>query len=66
MLSGLSCRHDRYRRNLPKITPFGVGQTARLSDKHVNEAVELHLRGMREDGLPIPEPTGPADYVEAA
>jgi predicted RNase H-like HicB family nuclease len=32
----------------------------------MSEAVELHLRGMREDELPIPEPTSLADYVEAA
>ena len=29
-------------------------------------AIELHLEGMREDGLPIPQPTTLADYVEAA
>jgi predicted RNase H-like HicB family nuclease len=32
----------------------------------MREAVELHLAGMREDGLPIPKPTTLADYVEAA
>jgi predicted RNase H-like HicB family nuclease len=32
----------------------------------MREAIELHLAGMREDGLPIPEPTSLADYVEAA
>jgi predicted RNase H-like HicB family nuclease len=32
----------------------------------MREAVELHLRGMREDGLTIPEPTGMSEYVEAA
>jgi hypothetical protein len=26
----------------------------------------MHLRGMREDGLPIPEPTSLVEYVEAA
>jgi predicted RNase H-like HicB family nuclease len=31
----------------------------------MREALELHLRGMREDGLPIPEPSL-AEYVEAA
>ena len=34
--------------------------------QNMAEAVELHLEGMREDGLPIPEPTSLADYVEAA
>jgi predicted RNase H-like HicB family nuclease len=31
----------------------------------MREALELHLRGMREDGLPIPEPSL-VEYVEAA
>lgn len=34
--------------------------------QRMREAVELHLRGMREDGLPIPEPTSLVEYVEAA
>lgn len=29
-------------------------------------AIELHLQGMREDGLPIPQSTSLPDYVEAA
>jgi predicted RNase H-like HicB family nuclease len=32
----------------------------------MQEAIELHLAGMREDGLPIPKPTSLVDYVEAA
>jgi predicted RNase H-like HicB family nuclease len=32
----------------------------------MQEAVELHLRGMREDGDPIPEPTTVVDVVEVA
>jgi predicted RNase H-like HicB family nuclease len=32
----------------------------------MRKAIDLHLRGLREDGLPIPEPTSTVDYVEAA
>jgi predicted RNase H-like HicB family nuclease len=32
----------------------------------MREAVVMHLRGMREDGEPIPRPTTLADVVEAA
>ena len=32
----------------------------------MSHAIELHLEGMREDGLPIPPPTSLADYIEAA
>ena len=33
--------------------------------QRMREALELHLRGMREDGLAIPEPSL-VEYVEAA
>lgn len=32
----------------------------------MHEAVEFHLDGMREDGLPVPEPTTRAATVDAA
>ncbi len=43
-----------------------TGQTIEEVKQRMSEAIELHLRGMREDGLPIPEPTSLAEYVEAA
>ena len=30
----------------------------------IREAIELHLEGMEEDGLAIPEPTSRVEYVE--
>ncbi len=43
-----------------------TGKTVEETEQQIREAIELHLRGMREDGLPIPEPTSRVDYVEAA
>ena len=43
-----------------------TGRTIEEVRERMREAIELHLAGMREDGLPIPEPTTLADYVEAA
>jgi len=43
-----------------------TGKTIEEVRERMREAIELHLMGMREDGLPIPEPTSLADYVEAA
>ena len=43
-----------------------TGKTIDELRHNMTEAIELHLRGMREDGLPIPQPTSLADYVEAA
>jgi predicted RNase H-like HicB family nuclease len=30
----------------------------------IQEAIELHLEGLREDGLPIPPPTSSVEYVD--
>jgi predicted RNase H-like HicB family nuclease len=43
-----------------------TGQTMEETEKEIREAIDLHLRGMREDGLPIPEPSSSVDYVEIA
>ncbi len=43
-----------------------TGQTIEETEKQIREAIDLHLRGMREDGLPIPEPSSSVDYVEIA
>jgi len=43
-----------------------TGKTIGELRQNMSEAIELHLQGMREDGLPIPQPTSLADYVEAA
>ena len=32
----------------------------------IREAIELHIEEMREEGLPIPEPSSSAEYVEVA
>jgi len=43
-----------------------AGDTAEETDRLIREAIEIHLKGMREDGLPIPEPTSRVNYVDAA
>ncbi|MCA1614522.1 MAG: type II toxin-antitoxin system HicB family antitoxin [Acidobacteria bacterium] len=43
-----------------------TGETLEEVKERMSKAIDLHLRGMREDGLPVPEPTSLADYVEAA
>ncbi len=45
---------------------IATGKTIEELRQRMSEAIELHLRGMREDRLPIPEPTSLAEYVEAA
>ena len=43
-----------------------TGKTLEELRQRMSEAIELHLQGLREDGLPIPTPTTMADYVDAA
>ena len=43
-----------------------TGITVEETEQHIREAIELHLRGMREDGLPIPEPSSQVEYVKIA
>jgi len=31
----------------------------------IRDAIRFHIEGLKEDGLPIPQPTSIADYVEA-
>ncbi|HLG16259.1 MAG TPA: type II toxin-antitoxin system HicB family antitoxin [Blastocatellia bacterium] len=43
-----------------------TGTTIEETEQQIREAIEFHLRGMREDGLPVPEPSSRVDYVEVA
>ncbi len=43
-----------------------TGSTVEETEQNIREAIELHLRGMREDGLPIPEPSSQVEYVKIA
>lgn len=39
-----------------------TGQTLEETETQIQEAIQFHLRGMREDGLPIPEPSSQVEY----
>ena len=43
-----------------------TGKTIEETRNNMKEAIAFHLRGMREDGEPIPEPTTTAAVVEVA
>ncbi len=40
-----------------------TGATREEADQNMDEAVEMHLQGLKEDGLPIPQSTSFAEYV---
>jgi predicted RNase H-like HicB family nuclease len=37
----------------------------RAVEEELREAIRFHVAGLKEDGLPVPEPTSVADYIEA-
>ena len=41
-----------------------TGRTKKAVERLIREAIDLHLEGMTEDGLPIPEPSSQVVYVE--
>ena len=41
-----------------------VGDTVEEVKAEIREAIEFHLDGMRQDGLPTPKPSSWAEYVE--
>lgn len=53
-----------YVSDLPRCV--ATGKTVEETEQQIREASEFHIRGMREDGLPIPDPSSQVDYVEIA
>ena len=43
-----------------------TGATVPEAEQAIREAIEFHLEGLREDGLPTPPPSSRVDYVEVA
>jgi predicted RNase H-like HicB family nuclease len=43
-----------------------IGDTIEEVQRNIHEAIAFHLRGMREDGDPIPEPSTQVTYAEVA
>jgi len=40
-----------------------TGATREEAERNMHEAVEMHVRGLLEDGLPVPESTSLAEYI---
>ncbi len=43
---------------------IATGATVEETERLLREAIELHVEGMREDGLPIPEPSSRVNYLD--
>jgi predicted RNase H-like HicB family nuclease len=42
-----------------------TGATVEEVEHEIKEAIRFHIDGIREDGLPIPQPSAVCEYVEA-
>ena len=41
-----------------------TGATIAETEAQIREAIQFHLEGMREDGIPIPPPSSQVEYVD--
>jgi predicted RNase H-like HicB family nuclease len=40
-----------------------TGATREEAEQNMHQAIEMHIKGLREDGLPVPESNSFAEYV---
>ena len=62
---------EKAKRNFSAYVPdlpgcIATGKTRRDVEKQIRSAIEFHLEGMREDGIPIPKPTSTCEYIDLA
>jgi predicted RNase H-like HicB family nuclease len=62
---------ERAERNFAAYVPdlpgcVATGATVEEVEKLLREAIELHVAGLREDGLPVPAPSSVVDYLEVS
>jgi predicted RNase H-like HicB family nuclease len=58
---------DNYSAYVPDLPGcVATGETVQETEHAIREAIELHLKGLRIDGTPIPQPSSRVDYVEVA
>ena len=45
---------------------IATGGTVVEVESEIREAISFHLEGMREDGVPVPEPSSQVEYINVA
>jgi predicted RNase H-like HicB family nuclease len=53
--------YSAYSPDLPGCIATGV--TREEAEQNMYQAIEMHIEGLREDGLPVPESTSFAEYM---
>jgi predicted RNase H-like HicB family nuclease len=62
---------ERAKRNYAAYVPdlpgcIATGATVEEAEELLREAIEVHIAGLREDGLPVPAPSSVVDYLEVS
>ena len=53
--------YSAYSPDLPGCAATGANREE--AEQNMYQAIEMHINGLREDGLPVPESTSFAEYV---
>jgi predicted RNase H-like HicB family nuclease len=43
---------------------MATGDTVADVEVEIRSAIRFHIEGLREDGLPVPAPTGSVEYID--
>jgi len=62
VIENAGSNYSAYSPDLPGCV--ATGDTADEAKSRMSEAIQLHVEGLREDHLPVPEPSSVAEYVE--
>jgi predicted RNase H-like HicB family nuclease len=62
---------ERAERNYAAYVPdlpgcVATGATVEEAEELLRAAIEVHVAGLREDGLPVPAPSSVVDYLEVS
>jgi predicted RNase H-like HicB family nuclease len=58
--------NDNYSAYVPDLPGcIATGDSVADVEVEISAAIRMHLEGLVEDGLPVPQPTAIAEYVEA-
>ncbi|HEY3172239.1 MAG TPA: type II toxin-antitoxin system HicB family antitoxin [Thermoanaerobaculia bacterium] len=64
VIENAGSNYSAYSPDLPGCATTGT--TVEETKTNMEGAIEFHLEGLREEGLPIPPPSSIADYVEVS
>jgi predicted RNase H-like HicB family nuclease len=43
---------------------IATGKTVEATERRLRKAIQLHVQGLLEDGLPVPKPSSRVNYLE--